>query len=92
MFFLTKSILYCYCDIFYLEIVAYDIFYFEIVPCDIFCFEIVPRPSSTNIRNYHYLWNTYVTIFTNLRNTCRQQKVSDDYEKELVRQEWQYEI
>lgn len=25
--------------------------------------------------------------FYNLRNTCRQQKVSDDYEKDLVRQE-----
>lgn len=55
MFFLTKSILYYYCDIFYLEIMAYDIFYFEIVPCDIFYFEIVPRLPPTNIRNYHYL-------------------------------------
>lgn len=55
MFFLTKSILCRYCDIFYLEIVAYDIFYFEIVLCDIFYFEIVPRPSPTNIRNYPYL-------------------------------------
>lgn len=64
MFFLTKSILYCYCDIFYLEIVAYDIFYFQIVPCDILYFEIVPRLSPSNIRNYHYLWNIFVTIFT----------------------------